>query len=117
VPLQSIEEVKTWDRTNTDTVYAATNYYVDNVDKDMYGRLLLEEEATWPADLRTYLSMSIEFKAGYGDAKEDVPEGIRQAILQLIGFLYQNRGDCSSKALEDSGTKAVLTPYVFMGNF
>lgn len=117
VPLQSIEEVKTYDRSNNDTVYAAANYYVDSVDDNMQGRMILEDGATMPASLRDILSMSIQFKAGYGDTTADVPEGIRQGVLQLTAYLYQNRGDCDGKALEESGTKNVLSPYVFMGYF
>jgi uncharacterized phiE125 gp8 family phage protein len=33
----------------------------------------------------------IRYKAGYGDAASDVPQAIRQAILMLVGHLYEAR--------------------------
>lgn len=35
--------------------------------------------------------LSLEFVAGYGDTADDVPWEIKEAILQIFGFLYQNR--------------------------
>ena len=35
--------------------------------------------------------IKIEYTAGYGDNSEDVPEPIREAILQMVGHFYENR--------------------------
>jgi uncharacterized phiE125 gp8 family phage protein len=34
---------------------------------------------------------TIRYTAGYGDNADDVPEQIKQAILQIVGHLYENR--------------------------
>lgn len=41
--------------------------------------------------------IQIAMTAGYGDAAEDVPETIRQAILMLVAFLYEHRGDAGGE--------------------
>jgi uncharacterized phiE125 gp8 family phage protein len=36
-------------------------------------------------------SVTIRYTSGYGDNADDVPEQIKQAILQIVGHLYENR--------------------------
>lgn len=36
-------------------------------------------------------SIAVTYTAGYGDDAENVPEQIKQAILQIVGHLYENR--------------------------
>jgi len=70
------------------------------------GRVKLKSGGSWPAH-RNFASFIIEFKGGYGDAATYVPEALRQAIQQLIGFLYENR---ESDKIPD-GIKQLLWPY------
>ena len=49
----------------------------------------------------------IRYVAGYGDEPEDVPEAIRQAILQMVGHLYENR---ESQTMPSLGFQ-LLEPY------
>lgn len=36
-------------------------------------------------------SLVIKYTTGYGNSTDDVPELIKQAILQIVGHLYENR--------------------------
>lgn len=45
----------------------------------------------WPIPLPQIGSVIINYTAGYGDAPDDVPAGIRQWILVRINGMYENR--------------------------
>ncbi|WP_342642877.1 head-tail connector protein [Rhodoligotrophos ferricapiens] len=45
----------------------------------------------WPRPDKPFRGIEIEITAGYGDAPEDVPQPLRQAILQLVAHWYENR--------------------------
>jgi uncharacterized phiE125 gp8 family phage protein len=62
-----------------------------------------------PIDLRAINAVAIAFTAGYGDAGDDVPAGYRQAILELIAFLYENRGEAPAELPLD--VLALLAPF------
>ena len=58
--------------------------------------------------------IAIDFVAGFGDAAEDVPAPLRQAVLTLIGYWYENRDAvvvAGSGAVIPSGFDVALTPY------
>lgn len=57
---------------------------------DSPGRVMLRTGYNWPVH-RDFASFIVEYKAGYGDAATDVPEGLKQGILQLLSHLYENR--------------------------
>jgi uncharacterized phiE125 gp8 family phage protein len=44
-----------------------------------------------PADGTQYAQ--IEFAAGYGNTAADVPAPLKQAILMVVGYTYEHRGD------------------------
>jgi uncharacterized phiE125 gp8 family phage protein len=47
---------------------------------------------TLPLSDRPLAGIEIDFSAGYGDAAEDVPAPLRQAIKLLLAHWYENRG-------------------------
>tara|TARA_R100001244_G_C5158264_1_gene130655 strand:+ start:241 stop:819 length:579 start_codon:yes stop_codon:yes gene_type:complete len=55
-------------------------------------QISLKEGQSWPTDnddeLRT---IKVTYKVGYGTAASSVPEGIKQAILIMVGDWYENR--------------------------
>jgi uncharacterized phiE125 gp8 family phage protein len=56
--------------------------------------------------------LKIVYKAGYGTDTEDVPKGIRLGIVQVAGYLYDHRGECSpEEAITKSGAGMALNPY------
>lgn len=92
-PLQSIESVKYVDITGATIVIPPTVYYA-TVEED-YSTLLTQVDQSWPTDaVEQSQAITIEFKTGFGDNATDVPSDIRQALLQHVTFLYENRGDC-----------------------
>lgn len=57
------------------------------------GRIVLQPNESWPSGtLYSDKPIKIEFVCGYGDADE-VPKGIKSAILLRISDLYENRGE------------------------
>jgi uncharacterized phiE125 gp8 family phage protein len=51
----------------------------------------------------------VAFTAGYGDAADDVPASFRAAILELIAFLYEHRGEAPAELPAD--VLALLAPF------
>lgn len=90
-PLQSVESITYIDEDGGEGVVPAEDYLVDTAQQP--GRIVLRNGASWPAvTLQEVGGVRVRFTAGYGDA-EDVPQGIKQAILLLVGTLYENRED------------------------
>ena len=105
-PLQVTSlSIKVIDEAGSETVVDPTTYDVDESENSP-GRVKLRSGCIWPSH-RYFASFIIEFKAGYGDAATDVPEALKQGILQLLSHLYDNRG-----AEEiPKGIKALFWPF------
>jgi len=89
-PLQSVTSIKTIAEDGTETVEDPEKYIVE-LGCDSPGRVMLKSGQTWSIH-RGFASFIVEFVAGYGDQASDVPEALKQAILQLVAHLYENRG-------------------------
>lgn len=112
-PLQSVTSLVTLDKNDAQTTFAASNYIVDTNREP--GRIVLRSGKTWPAALRVADAIRITYVAGYGSDPGDVPAGIRQAILMLIGHLFENRSAVepeTSGVVFPLGVSALLNPYV-----
>lgn len=89
-PLQEVESIKYYGTDNTEYTMDAADYFVD--DKNEPGRVVLAYGKTWPLiTLRATNGVAMQFVAGYGDEAASVPRTIKQAMLLLIGFWYDNR--------------------------
>jgi uncharacterized phiE125 gp8 family phage protein len=107
-PLQSVTAITVIDDEGAETVVSDTLYDVD-ASQNSPGRVKLKSWCSWPTH-REFASFIIEFKAGYGDAATDVPETLKQGILQLVAHLYENRG-----AEEiPKGIKAIFWPFMIL---
>ncbi len=85
--LISVTSVKHYDNDDTESTF--TDYSVDTGDG---GRIVLDSGSTWPTEeLRPRSPIAIIFVAGYGAAASAVPKSIKQAILMMVGHLYENR--------------------------
>ena len=93
------------DRVEKYSLVSRERYNVD-LSENSPGRIKLRNGYNWPIH-RGFASFIIEFVAGYSDVADDVPETLKQGILQLIGFLYQNR---ESDKIPD-GIKQILWPF------
>lgn len=101
-PLQSVTSVVTYDRDNTSSNYAATNYEVDL----QSGRIYLDEGAVWPSNLRAQDAVEVTYVAGYGSGS--IPAPILQAIRNYVSQMYDG---CEGMTDE---TRRLLAPYRLM---
>lgn len=79
------------DRVEKYTLVSRLNYTSFGSDNSP-GIVQLRPGYTWPIH-KGFASFIIEFKAGYGDERTDLPEKFTQGMLALIGHMYVNRGD------------------------
>jgi len=89
-PLQSVVSITVIDSDGTESPIDKDDYMVD-ASENSPGRVTPISGKIWPYH-RGFASFIVEFKAGYGDAATDIDTALRQGILQLIGYLYENRG-------------------------
>lgn len=74
-----------------------------------YPRLALEEGQAWPTDEDARAqAVKITFKAGYGNTLSNVPDSLREGLLQHIAALYENRGDCSCDFADTNAVQKLL---------
>ena len=105
-PLQSAGiSIKVLDSVGEESLVDPDNYMID-ASQNSYGRIMPILGSTWPYH-RGFASFIVEFKAGYGNAATDVPEALKQAILQLIAHLYENRESSDIPG----GVKMLLWPF------
>ena len=109
-PLQSVTSIKYLDTDGAEQTLDAATYRVDAVSEP--GRIALDYGKSWPSTYSVINAVTVRFVAGYGTAAA-VPEPIRQAILILIGELYEQRQESvpASFAAVPFGVRALLTPY------
>jgi uncharacterized phiE125 gp8 family phage protein len=123
LPAVSVTSVTVYDENDNATIVDPTTYRVDVVDKSMPARITLKESVVWPGGAyRNQNSLRVEWIAGYSpsglgpwtdtELQAVVPVGLRQAILNMTAFLYNNRGDCSGDCVSACGAKSLAQPYV-----
>lgn len=83
--IQSVTHIKYYDTTSAQQTFSADNYQVDD------RRIILNYGLSWPDIWDEANGIEIEYVAGFGDDPEDIPEGVRLGIMQLIGYWYNNR--------------------------
>jgi hypothetical protein len=109
-PLQSVVQVKTFDDSDMETVWSAANYFADTA--SLAGRLVARVGQVFPAPGRAANGVEVQFVAGYGADPTDIPESLRQGILQMIAHLFENRGEAAPEtALHACGAAALWRPF------
>lgn len=89
-PLQSVDEISYTDYAGNTTVIDPADYVVDPA--SFLGRIDHAFGKSWPSiTLRSLGGVKITFTAGYGDTPADVPQMTKQAMLVLIGHMYEHR--------------------------
>lgn len=83
-PLASITSVKYLDPDGVQQTLATTGYTVDT-DGDRIGPV-----DCWPGTASTINAVRVRYVAGL-DAADDLPEPLREAVLMMVGHLYENR--------------------------
>jgi uncharacterized phiE125 gp8 family phage protein len=108
-PLQSVVHVKTFAEDDTEALWPASAYFVDAA--GLPGRLVARAGQAFPAPGRAANGIEVRFVAGHGDTPGDVPARLRQGIVQLAAYLFENRGDNAAEAaLSASGAAALWRP-------
>lgn len=88
-PLISVASVTLYGADGAASVWDADNYFVD-AQADP-GRIALTRDRAFPRPGRGTAGIEIVFEAGYGQEPEDVPAGLREAVLRLTADGYENR--------------------------
>lgn len=118
-PLASVTSIKYTDEDGVEATFSSAKYLVD-ADSEP-GRVVLKNGESWPAvTLQEANAVRVRYVAGYGAAGSNVPQAIRQAILLVIGSLYENREDVLvaqgvSIGTLPFGVEALLAPYRIYG--
>jgi len=109
-PIVAVEAIKIYSSETVSNVYLASNYYVDN--KNLYSpRIVLKSGPVIPLAGIDVNGIEIQYTAGFGTSGEDVPALLKQGILQVVAYLYENRGDSQNNALRNSGANAIFQSY------
>lgn len=110
-PVQSITEITYTDGAGATQILDTSVYSFDKNRKP--ATIFRAYSKVWPTTRLDNNVVRIEFVAGFGDAGSSVPEPIRQAMLLLIGHLYENREDVSPLNMikVPMGYEALLSPY------
>jgi uncharacterized phiE125 gp8 family phage protein len=109
-PLQSVASVKYIDDAGVEQTLAADQYVVDAATYN--GQVRRAFDIIWPFVRLEDYAVRIAFTAGFGDAA-DVPQPIKNAMLMMIGHLYEHRETVADSNLVEVPMAArwLLGPY------
>ena len=109
-PLSSVTSVK---YTDTDAAEQTLDSGVYTVDTDAEpGLIYLAYDQDWPDVLGIRKAVNIEYVAGYGATSASVPSALKQAMLLLIGHIFEHRESVSDFQVYDvpMGYEALVFP-------
>jgi uncharacterized phiE125 gp8 family phage protein len=107
MPVQAVVDVKVYGDDDEAAVIDAAHYYLDAASRPP--RLMRRASRIWPAPGRIGNGIEIAVTAGFGAASGDVPEPLRQALLQLVAHWYGHRGDTAGPLPLDIAT--LIAPF------
>ncbi len=87
-PVQSVNSITYIDDAGTTQTLAASKYDVDT--SSIVPRITPAYGEVWPITRPIPNAVTVEFVAGYG-AAGDVPQALKQAVLILVGTMYEHR--------------------------
>ncbi len=88
-PLQSVTSIKYDDLNDAEQTLATSVYEVDTFSS--VGRFQLQEGESYPSTFDKANAVRIEYKAGYGDTRDTVPDLIKSTIKLIVAHLFENR--------------------------
>jgi len=112
-PVQSIESITYLDTANVSQTLAADQYRLDMA--SVPNRIVPAHLVTWPSVLPDVDTVAVNAVVGYGDAADDVPDDIREAILKIVAFWHDNPEAVVTGAIATElplAFRAMLVPYV-----
>jgi hypothetical protein len=94
-PINVVNSVKTVSYGGVLSTFDPINYVVDVGDQDQLGRIILNPGSVWPADLRPFMAIQVNFDAGYVTVGDVItlPVGLKILIFKVLNWLDKNRGD------------------------
>lgn len=111
--LLTVEEITYEDLDGDEQTVDDSNYRVCTGSTP--GTVELSADGDWPTDvLESSGAVKITYTAGYSDSADDVPAGIKAAILMVAADWYQNRENMAAGDLSKPIITAVdrlLSPY------
>ncbi len=92
-PLQAITEISYVDSAGATQVLAPAEYVVDTPagPNAKNGRVWPAYLHSWPSPRSQRNAIAITFRCGYGAAYDSVPPKLRQAMLMLVGEMFERR--------------------------
>lgn len=114
-PLQSVESIKYKDSDGQEFLFSSADYAV-NTDSEP-GIIAKGYWNEWPTFV-PYPSGAVRIRYTAGYTVENIPKSIKQAMLLLIGHLYEHREAVSTERhIEEVpfAVKSLLMPYRIMG--
>lgn len=87
--VQSIKSLITYNDGNLPSTFDSTQYTLDETNDK--ARLVLNDQSTWPTDLRDNSAIEVNYVSGYGDTEKTVPDDIKIAITMIVAGMYENR--------------------------
>ncbi len=89
-PVQSITSIKYIDTNNDSNTVSTDDYFLDI--GGIPGTIDLNHGVLWPTtQLRESSNVIIRVVSGYGDAADDVPANVKEAIMLYCAYRYENR--------------------------
>ncbi|MFK5949263.1 MAG: head-tail connector protein [Methylococcales bacterium] len=111
-PVQEVTNIKYIDTNGVVQTLPVSEYQVD-LESEM-PRICPAYSKSWPSTQPGLNAVNIEYKSGYGDDGESIPESIKHAMLLLIGHWFVNRETVlvgTSQTSMDFTTTALLAPF------
>lgn len=110
-PVQEILEFNTYADNGVPILFDSTNYVLDNT--NAWGRIALRSEASWPTTpLRRINGIEIKFRVGMAATPGELPAAVRQAVISLVAYYYEHRGDEKQVKLPTE-VGLLISPYKF----
>ena len=88
-PVTSITSVKYYDQSNVQQSLATSEYQLDTADN----ALRLAYNKTWPTSLARWDAVQIDYVLGEHTDSTTVPSLAKSAMLLLVGYYFEQRGD------------------------
>lgn len=88
-PLQSITAIKYFDTDNAEQTLSSSVFEVDT--KSQIGRIQLSDGESFPSTFDKLNAVSVEYIAGYGDDRSDIPDLIKSTVKLIVAHFYENR--------------------------
>lgn len=108
-PLSSVTSVKYYDTSEVQQPLTSTLYWTDTTSN--IPRIIIKD--SWPSIYDMPNAVEIIYVTGYGAAGANVPQPLKQAMLLIIGHLYENREQVGEIKHElPFGADILMAPYV-----